>query len=131
MSDKKCNDLISLFPELYRDPYPESSGKYSMQLFGFECEDGWYDLLYSLSQKISEYLKQNPLEDFYVQQVKNKYGILSFYYSGYSEEIETRINEATKEAINTCERCGSKEDIKPHGKWIMYLCSNCRETELK
>jgi len=130
MKKKECDNLIEKYPELYADPYPDNPRKYYMQLGGFECGDGWYDLLDKLSQKISDYIKKNPIEDFYVQQVKEKYGYLSYYYSGYNEDINEMINEAEEEACHTCEECGLKENIETKGRhWIQTLCSKCREEQ--
>ncbi len=123
---KDCNKLIEIYPELYADPYPESDSKHSMQWGGFETNNGWYNLLDKLSKKISEHLKKNPIEGFYVQQVKEKFGGLRYYTSSYDEVIEKMITEAEHEADDTCEKCGSREDVKRRGGgWIVTWCNKC------
>lgn len=129
---KDCNELIKIYPELYADPYPESRSKHSMQWGGFETGNGWYDLLDKVSKKISDHLKENPIEGFHVQQVKEKFGGLRYYTSSYDDAIQELINDAEKEADETCERCGSKENVKTRGKgWIVTWCDKCFEAQEK
>lgn len=101
MSD--CNDLIKKYPKLYGDPDPEGERKHYMQDGGFECGDGWFKLLDKLSAKIQAYLKENPIEGFYVQQVKSKFGGLRYYTSVYNEDIMKLISQAESEAFDTYE----------------------------
>jgi hypothetical protein len=54
--------LMFLFPRLYRGH--KLSIRESCMPFGFECGDGWFDLLYDLSEKLEqqiiEFEKQHP-----------------------------------------------------------------------
>lgn len=67
MDAEKTKILWESFPNLYVGRY--SSIKYSLIPFGFECGNGWYDLIYELSrrleEKIIEIKKQNPPPRFY------------------------------------------------------------------
>ena len=91
--------------------------------FGFECSDGWFDLLWNLCEDIE---KLNPTEDFYVDQVKEKYGGLRFYISCATNEIWDRISQAEYDSYKTCEICGSKDNVTSEGSWITTFCKECR-----
>ncbi len=91
--------------------------------FGFECEDGWFDLLWKLCEDID---KTNPPEGFEVCQVKEKFGGLRFYTMCATEEIYNRISKAQDDSYNTCEICGSTEDVTSEGAWITTFCKKCR-----
>lgn len=97
--------------------------------FGFECTDGWYDLLKRLCEDIEAL---GPPEDFRVLQVKEKFGGLRFYTSGCSEAIHKRVDQAEKESYETCEECGTTSNVTTGGKgWISTLCDDCRKPEDK
>jgi len=60
--------LITDFPDLYSYYYDNSTPLVPI-VFGFECGDGWFDIIYSLSKKIS---KLDP--NCKALQVKEKFG---------------------------------------------------------
>lgn len=92
--------------------------------FGFECGEGWKDLLWCLCEDIE---KLGPHEEFCVHQVKEKFGGLRFYTSGCSNEIHDRVSQAEQESYNTCETCGSTEEVTSEGSWVKTLCKKCRK----
>lgn len=92
--------------------------------FGFECGDGWYDLLWRLCEDIE---RIGPGEDFRVLQVKEKFGGLRFYIGAAPREVHDRIDLAEQESYDTCEICGTKENVTSEGAWISTLCGNCRK----
>ncbi len=52
------------------------------QRWGCECADGWYQLLHSLCQEITDTYSHAGLPiDIIVEQVKEKFATLRFYYS--------------------------------------------------
>jgi len=59
--------LWEKFPLLYADR--NESLKRSLMGFGFECDDGWYKIIYELSEKlekeIEQYIKDNPKLECY------------------------------------------------------------------
>ena len=91
--------------------------------FGFDCSNGWFDLLWQLCEDIE---KLNPPEDFEVTQVKEKFGGLRFYVCVATEEIFDRIAQAEDDSYKTCEACGSTENVTSERSWVITLCSNCR-----
>jgi len=80
---------------------------------------------YDSFDKLRKYLTKNQM----VIDIKDKYAELRVY--GYfSQEVEEIVNTAIKECENTCESCGSKENVEIFGKyWIYNLCEKCRDNE--
>jgi hypothetical protein len=69
--------LYSMNPDLESkllDKYPKLFA--SKQFWGFECGDGWYDILDNLCGAIASY---GNAEDVMVDQIKEKFGQLRFY----------------------------------------------------
>lgn len=93
--------------------------------FGFECGNGWFDLLWKLCEDIDKLLCEP--NDFEVFQVKEKFGGLRFYVGNATEEIFDRIEQAEAESYKTCEHCGSKDGVTSEGSWITTLCEKCRK----
>lgn len=76
MNPTLTEKLYTDFPYLYRGrtrPREESS-----MCWGFECDDGWYQVLHDLSRELMAYHDQNPDVEFEVTQVKWKLGSLRF-----------------------------------------------------
>jgi len=95
--------------------------------FGFECGDGWFDILWKLCEDID---KLNPDENFIVHQIKEKFAGLYFYVGPTTHEILNRIEQAEAESYKTCEICGSKTDVTTNERgWMKTLCDICRQRE--
>ena len=122
MTPEKEQELVKAFPQIFVD-YGGDPMKTCLA-FGIECLDGWYDLIYKLCKDI---MATNPPEDFKAEQVKSKYASLRFYVSGSTEEIYELIDKAEAESYNTCEYCGSREDVQLTGSWVTSLCKGCRD----
>lgn len=96
------------------------------ELFGVECGEGWYSLLKPIFNYIDEYNKDKNEEDKIVPlQIKEKFGELRFYANFYTKELEELISQAEYEASQTCEICGSKNDIGFTIGWITTCCKDC------
>ena len=96
------------------------------QLKYIECNSGWKDLIYQMSNLI-EYQINNHIPDeikdtIFATQVKQKFGSLRFYMSYYSPKIEGIINLAERLSTNTCEVCGNKGKKVNKDGWITVLC---------
>lgn len=114
--------LLKEFPNLYRQY--NLSPQETCMCWGFSCGDGWFEIIYELSKKISEL---DP--EVQAVQVKEKFGGLRFYTYGGSgehwEEIENFIREAEEESYKTCEWCGEKNNVNQTEGWIVTLCDSC------
>ncbi|MFW6130502.1 MAG: hypothetical protein ACOC56_04890 [Atribacterota bacterium] len=113
--------LVRKFPILYRD-YGGSPQKTCMA-FGFECGDGWFDLIEDLSEKI---IRLDP--DAYALCVKEKFGGLRFDVSSSSEEVGQIIHQACRKSFQICEKCGKSGKFR-HNGWLRTLCDYCNNKE--
>lgn len=93
-------------------------GSYYPIAFGFECGDGWFEILDNLMDKIKEVDTDRSVS---VHQVKEKFGGLRFYIEGGNDEVDKLISEAEEKSFKTCEVCGKPG--KPNKKgWIRTAC---------
>jgi hypothetical protein len=136
MSPEKENKLYNDFPTLYRDRHlPESK---SRMCDGFCCGDGWYDIIYKLSQELDMLFNVRMLDDptfVYPSafQVKEKFGTLRFYVDGkVPKNVCNNINAIIQKyeglSAVTCEACGSTVDVEERrskGGWVSTLCNVC------
>jgi hypothetical protein len=126
-----------LFSTKMEEKYPEMfSGKYG----GFAVGEGWYPILEALCGQIDSYtkwknntrealLKDNPhnhkipdaIEQVVVEQIKEKFGGLRFYYQGGDEHIHGMVRMAEAWAGHACEECGAAGKRRSGG-WIRTLC---------
>lgn len=60
-----------------------------------------------------------------VDQVKEKFGSLRFYYSGGNDMIDGMVWLAEHMSYNICELCGSTKNIGSTTGWIRILCEDC------
>jgi hypothetical protein len=134
MSPEKSKELISICPELFSDLHEKSC----MYLFGFECGDGWFELLKDLITEIREicriegfsrctWLTEEP-SDIKVDQVKEKYGTLRFYTNWSMDEIDRVITIAEEKSAKTCEGCGGEGKMIRTGGWDHVSCQECSKS---
>lgn len=100
-------------------------------MFGFECGDGWYDILELLIGQIDHYFThkyKGVPEGFAIVQVKEKFGGLRFYVDGGDDVVYELIRFAENLADRTCEYCGSNQNIMRSQGWIITACESCTKT---
>jgi hypothetical protein len=119
MNTKNTLYLWNKYPDLFAGRHEPITK--SLIPFGFECEDGWFDLINSLCEKI---VAINP--DVRASQVKEKFGTLRFYLNFYDEEVDKLIEEAETRSSYTCEVCGQLGQLCHRGSWLKTLCEDCR-----
>lgn len=113
------------------DKYPKIFAQHTLPMtetcmcWNFECGDGWKDLLDNLCNKIQEHVDKNNLDQVEAVQVKEKFGGLRFYINGADDYVHKLVDEAENKSYETCEHCGSTEDIKQTTGWIVTLCPKC------
>jgi hypothetical protein len=105
--------------------------------WGFECGDGWFTILDQLMSNIQHHIDWNNknFEKGYKQykqvpqvtldQVKEKFGTLRFYYQGGDDEISGMVRMAESMSAVTCEQCGNPGTTGGQG-WISTLCETHR-----
>lgn len=102
-------------------------------MFGLEMSDGWKPIAMKVVNAIIDYNNNSPEDSvIHINQIKEKFAELRIYVTydnvprDVIDKIEDLINEAEYEADNTCEICGSKENIgmRVNG-WYTVMCENC------
>ncbi len=112
--------------------------------WGFECGDGWFNILNQLMDNIQHHIdwkekqrnwtldwnKEHPNElkeipetvpQVTLDQVKEKFGTLRFYYTGGDEYISGLVSMAEAMSGVTCEECGNPGE-RHGGGWVRTLC---------
>jgi hypothetical protein len=67
----------------------------------------------------------NVIPQVTLDQVKEKFGTLRFYYTGGDDEISGMVRMAESMSGVTCEECGSPGETKGNG-WLVTLCETHR-----
>jgi len=105
--------------------------------WGFECGDGWFNVLDQLMGNIQHHIDWNNknFEKGYTQykqvpqvtldQVKEKFGTLRFYYTGGDDVIDGMVRMAESMSGVTCEECGNSGTTGGQG-WLVTLCETHR-----
>jgi len=111
MNEALSKKLLDDFPELFRNRHETSMQR------GFECGDGWFDLIYKLAQDIETVARESGLspdspEWPLCRQVKEKMGSLRFVVfavdglTGLNERISELRLAALNQSLQICEQCG-------------------------
>lgn len=101
--------------------------------FGFECGDGWHELIETLSEQLESLIRRfvgeypNCIFVPCATQVKEKYGSLCFYMSSATDEMFDWIDQAECLSEEICEECGKESRIKRKlgGWYYRNLCLHC------
>ena len=128
MTEEREKYLVENFPLIYKK---EEGSNDPYSLFGFECGDGWFRILYWLSKHIQNKIDQNnrwaekypdqykKIEQVKAVQVKEKFGGLRFYYCGGDEQISAVVSFVEEISYSICETTGKFEDVGHNTKgWI-------------
>ena len=118
--------------------------------WGFECGDGWFNIIDRLMGNIQHHIdwkeKQRnwainfnstaspedmrPVPESIPQvtldQVKEKFGTLRFYYQGGDDYISGMVSLAESMTAVTCENCGNPGSCRGGG-WVHTYCTPCEE----
>ena len=123
MSPELTKQLYDKFPDLFKekDLPPEQSN----MCWGFECSDGWYNIIFTLCSLIQIHQKsQKPdYKPVVVQQVKQKFGTLRFYYTGGDDIVFGMVAYAEAISGMTCEVCGDRGTTDWKKSWVKTVCS--------
>ena len=117
--------LVNDYPKIFADRF--KSCQETCMCWGFECDDGWFNLINSLCNCIQHYLNQKPeIEQVVATQVKEKYGTLRFYFDGGDDYIQGLVSMTEYLSGYTCEICGNFGKLRNDG-WITVRCDSCFE----
>jgi hypothetical protein len=125
LDDQLCKE----FPKLFVNR--NASETETNMCWGFACGDGWYNIIHALCSNIQSHIdwrvKQGrEITQVTVQQVKEKFGTLRFYYDGGDDYISGLVTMAETMSGHTCDVCGSPGK-RTGGGWIRTLCSKHAE----
>lgn len=141
--EKSWETLYEKYPDFFNkvgcDP------RESCMCWGVDCGIGWYDLISALLYSIKQHekhvkerndwsMKENgkPSEKYkdycpvVLEQIKEKFGLLRFYYSGGDDHISGLVDMAEEMSGYICERCGNSGKVRKQG-WMITLCDKCQE----
>lgn len=116
--------LYEAYPTLFQNR--TKSIMESCMGWGIECGSGWYDILDTLCNSITDredyVIEKDPnYQRIKFDQIKEKFGGLRIYYSGGNEYFAGMISMACELSYKTCEVCGNKGKSNRVG-WITTLC---------
>jgi len=111
---------------------PDYSLQSNLMAFGFECDEGWYPMIYELLDKIQAFVDTHPdFADLEIMQIKEKYAGLRVYINYGPDEIYDLINEYENKSYSVCEICGKEGKERERGHWYKTLCEEHYEEWVK
>lgn len=140
------NELYKLGPILYQEK--DLPMQQTCMCWGFECPDSWFDLLKELTITLESI--NNTYKGKYecvAQQVKEKFGYLSFYGGvkvlidnptkddlKLADELDKQFHKAVCKAeyqsSQVCCMCG-KPSTKVSRGYVLYYCDECFDKQFK
>lgn len=129
MSPELERKLVEKYPKLFTDY--GAPPKRSLMAFGFECGDGWFDLLDTLCGQLANLKPADGPDDplpLTALQVKEKYGTLRFYLGACSDEALALVDLAEAMSARICESCGNRGRTRGT-TWLKTLCDPCAQEQ--
>jgi hypothetical protein len=125
--------LCAKYPEIFRDRNGDM--RTTAMCWGFECGDGWYNIIDGLcatiqNREYNQKLNKKEFAPVVAAQVKEKYGTLRFYYSGGDDYIDGAVSMAEYMSEVTCEKCGAPGKLQSYG-WAYTACDEHTRDEDK
>lgn len=129
-----CERYPKIFVNRHRNP------KETLMCWGFECGDGWYNIINQLCANIQHHVDwaQEQKEKYgrgegcsqvVAVQIKEKFGTLRFYTNGGNDQIHGMIRMAESMSAVTCEECGAPGTRRGRS-WIYTACdAHAREED--
>ena len=134
MNNELTNKLFNKYPKIFQGRFLPITQ--SLIPFGFECGNGWYNIINRLCSDLQWNTDNNnrpnkegkyPYPQIVASQVKEKYGSLCFYVEGATIEQYAVISFVETLSGYICEKCGSMKNIGQTQGWISTLCKECRD----
>jgi len=125
MNEKLDELLCQRYPKMMVNR--EKSMMETCMCWGFECGDGWFNILDQLMGNIQHHIDWKNRDGEVVHQVtlnqvKEKFGSLRFYYTGGDDYIDGMVTLAESMSGVTCEECGLP-GTQTQGGWIKTACA--------
>ena len=127
--------LCTTYPKMFVNRYKPMTE--TTMCWGFDCGNGWYNIIRVLCSNIQHHIdwrnrknELNPNQPIVpqvtVDQVKEKFGTLRFYYTGGDDYIDGLVSMAESMSGVTCEECGNPGSTLGRG-WLTTLCEKHAE----
>lgn len=136
--------LCAAYPLIFKNRFGDM--KETLMCWGFECGDGWYNIIDRLCANIQGHIDwsikqkawaikwnaehpddqrtvKEPCPQVVAVQIKEKFGTLRFYVDGGDEVVQGMIRMAESMSGVTCEECGNPGRSR-NGGWIRTLCDH-------
>ena len=132
MNKKVDTYLVEKYPKIFINRYENM--KDTLMCFGFDHNDGWFFILNQLCYSIQSYIdnnnsyRNNKIPQVVATQVKEKFGILEFYYTGGDDYIDGMVSLASHMSTSICEYCGTTENVGRTKGWISTICKDCHSS---
>lgn len=134
MSPEKDLLLRQRYPKIFKT---STHNDEPLDMWGFECGDGWFELINALCSKIQSHVDWRSkniqdieaLENLQVvaEQIKEKFGGLRFYVRGGDDSTDAFISFAETMSTKICETCGNLGKQQSVSGWIHTACDPCFE----
>jgi len=103
MNSHKTNELYEKFSHLYRErTAPLESSRMG---WGFQCEEGWYKIIYEMSKRIQKISKEGEFSPAITEVSKNQDGTLRVEARNLTPPVADIITGAREQSRLTCELC--------------------------
>ena len=136
MNQELDEQLCAKYPKIFVNRNADM--RTTAMCWGFECGDGWYNILDQLCGNIQSHIdwsiKNNAWDvekdsknirsivpQIVAVQVKEKFGSLRFYYDGGDDYIRGLSVMAESMSMVTCETCGAPGTLRGKG-WMYTAC---------
>jgi len=114
------------FVKRLEETYPNM---FSQRYGGIAVSQGWWPIIETLCANIQSHTDwwnknretRSVVEQVVVEQIKEKFGGLRFYYSGGDDTVAGMVRMAEAWADTACEECGGIGKRRDGG-WIRTLC---------
>ncbi len=128
---KNIEYLIEKFPNIFKD-YNGNPGRVN-----WYCPSGWIEIvdlgLWIIQQHIDNinlWAERDPeknrkIEQLTCLQIKEKFGGLRLYTQGGDEYCEGIISFLESYSYETCQDCGTNQEIGYTSGWVITCCIKC------
>ena len=103
MDSQKTNELYEKFPHLYRERTAPLES--SHMAWGFQCENGWYKIIYEMSKKIDKISTEGEHAPAISLVSRHEDGTLYVAVSNITPPVADIVMSATEQSRLTCEFC--------------------------
>ena len=114
MDSHKTNELYEKFPHLYRERTAPLES--SHMPWGFQCEDGWYKIIYEMSKKIAKISANGEHAPAISLVSRHEDGTLHVEVRNITPPIADIVTAATEQSRLTCEYCAYTPAFLRQGK---------------